>query len=258
LLKFDSPVRASERAKAFAQAWNYRYSRSYGSLEYSVRHPETVAHDVLSVEGVHADPSGRTIFVHLPQLLPCSQLHVRLGEDAEVFLSAHALGEPYKDFTGYRVVAKQPAHAHEAAAVASGAGRPVRWESELCGPDPVVLKIQAGSALNYLQKELKAKAGRAVALTFENPDVMPHNWVLVKPGAEERVGTAAAYMVSLPEGMERHYVPETEDVLVHTRILEPGKKTTVYFTAPKEPGRYTYLCTFPGHSQLMRGVLVVD
>ena len=258
LLKFDSPVRASERAKPFAQAWNYRYSRSYGSPEYSVRHPETVAHDVLSVEGVHADPSGRTIFVHLPQLLPCSQLHVRLGEDAEVFLSAHALGEPYKDFSGYRVVAKQPAHAHEAAAVASGAGRPVRWESELCGPDPVVLKIQAGSALNYLQKELKAKAGRAVALTFENPDVMPHNWVLVKPGAEERVGTAAAYMVSLPEGMERHYVPETEDVLVHTRILEPGKKTTVYFTAPKEPGRYTYLCTFPGHSQLMRGVLVVD
>jgi azurin/sugar phosphate isomerase/epimerase len=258
LLRFDSPVRASERAKAFAQAWNYRYSRSYGSPEYSVRHPETVAHDVLSVEGVHADPSGRTIFVHLPQLLPCSQLHVRLGEDAEVFLSAHALGEPYKDFSGYRVVAKQPAHAHEAAAVASGAGRPVRWESELCGPDPVVLKIQAGSALNYLQKELNAKAGRAVALTFENPDVMPHNWVLVKPGAEERVGTAAALMVSLPDGMDRHYVPETADVLVHTRILEPGKKTTVYFTAPKEPGRYTYLCTFPGHSQLMRGVLVVD
>ena len=258
LLKFDSPVRASERAKPFAQAWNYRYSRSYGSPEYSVRHPETVAHDVLSVEGVHADPSGRTIFVNLPQLLPCSQLHVRLGEDAEVFLSAHALGEPYKDFSGYRVVAKQPAHAHEAAAVASGAGRLVRWESELCGPDPVVLKIQAGSALNYLQKELKAKAGRAVALTFENPDVMPHNWVLVKPGAEERVGTAAALMVSLPDGMDRHYVPETADVLVHTRILEPGKKTTVYFTAPKEPGRYTYLCTFPGHSQLMRGVLVVD
>ena len=41
-------------------------------------------------------------------------------------------------------------------------------------------------------------------------------------------------------------------------MLDPGKKTIVYFNAPKEPGRYTYLCTFPGHSQLMRGVLVVD
>jgi azurin len=258
LLRFDSPVRASERAKAFAQAWNYRYSRSYGSPEFSVRHPEAVAHDVLAVEGVQADVTGRTLFVHLPQLLPSSQVHVRLGADAEVFLSAHALGEPYKDFAGYRAIAKQPAHAHTAAVAEAGKARPVRWETELCGPDPVVLKIQAGSALNYLQKELKAKAGRAVALTFENPDIMPHNWVLVKPGAEERVGTAAALMVSLPDGIERHYVPESADVLIHTRILEPGKKTTIYFNAPKEPGRYPYLCSFPGHAQLMRGVLVVE
>lgn len=258
LLKFDSPIRASERANTFAQAWNYRYSRSYGSPEFSVRHPEAVAHDVLAVEGVEADASGRTIFVHLPQLLPSSQVHIRLGEDAEVFLSAHALGEPYKDFAGYRAIPKQPAHAHAEATAEAGKARPVRWETELCGPDPVVLKIQAGSALNYLQKELKAKAGRAVALTFENPDIMPHNWVLVKPGAEERVGAAAALMVSLPDGMDRHYVPESPDVLIHTRILEPGKKTTIYFTAPKEPGRYPYLCSFPGHSQLMRGVLVVE
>lgn len=258
VLKFDSPVRASERAKAFAQAWNYRYGRSYGSPEYSVRHPGAVAHDILEVDGVHADDSGRTIFVHLPQLLTCSQLHVRLGDDVDVFLSAHALGEPYKDFPGYRSIAKQPTHTHVAPATGSGKGRSVRWETELCGPDPVVLKIQAGSALNYLQAELKAKAGRAVALTFENPDVMPHNWVLVKPGAEERVGVAAALMVSLPDGMDRHYVPESADVIVHTRILEPGKKTTIYFTAPNEPGRYPYLCSFPGHAQLMRGVLVVE
>lgn len=258
LLKFDGPVRASERAKTFAQAWNYRYSRSYGSPEFSVRHPEAVAHDVLEVDGAHADASGRTVFVHLPQLLPCSQLHVRLGEDAEIFLSAHALGEPYKDFAGYRAIAKKSSHAHAVAAAEAGKARPVRWETELCGPDPVVLRIQAGSALNYQQRELKAEAGRAVALTFENPDIMPHNWVLVRPGSEERVGTAAALMVSLPDGMERHYVPESPDVLIHTRILEPGKKTTIYFNAPKEPGRYPYLCSFPGHSQLMRGVLVVE
>jgi len=258
LLKFDSPVRAEERAKAFAQAWNYHYSRAYGSPEYSVRHPEAVAHDVLEVAGVHAEDGGRSLFVHLPQLLPCSQLHIRLGADAEIFLSAHALGEPYKAFAGYRPVPKQPAHAHETAVAQAGKARPVRWETELCGPDPVVLKIRAGNALNYLQTELKAKAGRAVALTFENPDIMPHNWVLVKPGAEERIGSAAALMVSMPDGMDRHYVPDSADVLVHTRMLEPGKQTTIYFTAPKEPGRYPYLCSFPGHSQLMRGVLVVE
>jgi azurin len=109
-----------------------------------------------------------------------------------------------------------------------------------------------------LQKELRAKAGQAVALTFENPDVMPHNWVLVRPGAEEKVGAVAALMVSMPDGADRHYVPDSPDVIAHTRLLDPGKSSTIYFTAPKEPGRYPYLCSFPGHAQLMRGVLIVE
>jgi azurin len=261
LLRFDSPLgaEAAQSGRHFAQAWNYLYGRAYGSPEYSVRHPSVAGHDVLNVSSAHLAEGGRQLFLEIPQLTVSSQVHLQVelgaGSTTAVFLSAHALAEPYKDFSGYRVVAKE---AHDHVPVTSKGARAVRWETEMCGPDPVILKLQAGNALNFVQKELKAKAGRAVALTFENPDVMPHNWVLVKLGAEERVGTAAALMVSLPDGMERHYVPETTDVLVHTRILEPGKKTTVYFTAPKEPGRYTYLCTFPGHSQLMRGVLVVE
>lgn len=258
LLRFDAPVAASEAGKAFAQAWNYRYSRAYGSPEFSVLHPDAVGHDLVAVEGAHLSDGGRTVFVHLPQLRPCSQLHLRLGGQAEVFLSAHALGEAFKEFPGYRPIAKSVAHPHAAATPVVGKARPVRWETEMCGPDPVVLKVQAGSALNYVQKELRARAGRSVALTFDNPDVMPHNWVLVRPGAEEKVGLAAAEMVSSPDGLERHYVPDSPDVLVHSRLLDPGKSTTLYFTAPKEPGRYPFLCSFPGHAQLMRGVLVVE
>ncbi len=87
---------------------------------------------------------------------------------------------------------------------------------------------------------------------------MPHNWVLVRPGAEEQVGQAAAQMVALADGFDRHYVPDSPDVLVHTRILDPKTSSTIYFTAPKAPGRYPFLCSFPGHYQLMRGVLVVE
>ena len=120
------------------------------------------------------------------------------------------------------------------------------------------MKLQAGNALQYAQKELRAKAGEGIALKFENPDVMPHNFVLVAKGAEEKIGELSAKMVADPDGYARHYVPEVPEVLCYSRMLDPGKKTIVYFNAPKEPGRYTYLCTFPGHSQLMRGVLVVD
>jgi azurin len=41
-------------------------------------------------------------------------------------------------------------------------------------------------------------------------------------------------------------------------MLDPGKQATVFFNAPKEPGRYPYFCSFPGHSQMMRGVLIVE
>ena len=261
LLRFDTPLGAdaAQAGRHFAQAWNYLYGRAYGSPEYSVRHPSVAGHDVLSVASAHLMEGGRQLFLEIPQLTVSSQVHLQVelggGATTALFLSAHALGEPFKDFKGYQPIAKQ-AHGH--AAVASQGARAVRWETELCGPDPVILKLQAGNALNYLQKELRAKAGQAIALTFENPDVMPHNWVLVRPGAEEKVGAAAALMVSLSDGADRHYVPDVPEVVAHTRLLDPGKSTTIYFTAPKVPGRYPYLCSFPGHAQLMRGVLIVE
>ena len=261
LLRFDTPLGAdaAQAGRHFAQAWNYLYGRAYGSPEYSVRHPSVAGHDVLKVASAHLMEGGRQLFLEIPQLTVSSQVHLQVelggGATTALFLSAHALGEPFKDFKGYQPIAKQ-AHGH--AAVASQGARAVRWETEMCGPDPVILKLQAGNALNYVQKELKAKAGRSVALTFDNPDVMPHNWVLVRPGAEEKVGAAAALMVSLSDGADRHYVPDVPEVVAHTRLLDPGKSTTIYFTAPKEPGRYPYLCSFPGHAQLMRGVLIVE
>jgi azurin len=261
ILRFDAPLgaEAAQADRHFAQAWNYLYGRSYGSPEYSVRHPSVAGHDVLKVASAHLAEGGYQLFLEIPQLTVSSQVHLQVelggGASTAVFLSAHALGAPFKEFNGYRPIAKE-SHGH--VSVATKGARAVRWETEMCGPDPVTLKLQAGTALNYVQKELKAKAGRSVALTFENPDVMPHNWVLVQPGAEEKVGAAAALMVSMPDGADRHYVPDTPDVIVHSRLLDPGKQTTLYFTAPKLPGRYPYLCSFPGHSQLMRGVLVVE
>ena len=33
--------------------------------------------------------------------------------------------------------------------------------------------------------------------------------------------------------------------------------TTELFTAPSKPGDYDYVCTFPGHAMLMKGILRV-
>ena len=40
-------------------------------------------------------------------------------------------------------------------------------------------------------------------------------------------------------------------------LLQPGGSDTIYFNAPTQPGVYEYVCTFPGHWQVMWGQLVV-
>ena len=58
-----------------------------------------------------------------------------------------------------------------------------------------------------------------------------------------------------PEG--RIYVPATPDVLAATKMLQTGEKATLSLTAPSEEGECEYVCTFPGHYQVMRGQLIV-
>jgi azurin len=60
------------------------------------------------------------------------------------------------------------------------------------------------------------------------------------------------------DGAAKNYVPDTDDVLFHTALVLPDASDTIYFTAPATPGDYDYLCSFPGHSALMKGLLRVE
>jgi azurin len=46
-------------------------------------------------------------------------------------------------------------------------------------------------------------------------------------------------------------------VLVYTDVVSPQNEFSISFLAPTEPGRYPYLCTFPGHWMVMNGELIV-
>jgi len=64
-------------------------------------------------------------------------------------------------------------------------------------------------------------------------------------------------LVADPTAAERHYIPDDPSVLLHSRVLNPGESHTIHFNAPAAPGKYPFLCTFPGHWQSMKGTLVV-
>jgi putative heme-binding domain-containing protein len=92
---------------------------------------------------------------------------------------------------------------------------------------------------------------------FENRDIMPHNLVITIPGAMAEVGMAADAMATQPDAQAKHFVPEMKEVMHATKMLHPGEKESLIFSAPSEPGEYPFVCTFPGHWLIMNGTMRV-
>ena len=106
--------------------------------------------------------------------------------------------------------------------------------------------------------EIPAKPNQPIRIEFDNPDATPHNFVLVQPNSLEEVGLAANEMAKDPEAAKSgQFIPKSKKIIVYTNMLKQGEKETLRFKSPRKPGRYPYLCSFPGHWAIMKGTLVV-
>ncbi len=118
----------------------------------------------------------------------------------------------------------------------------------------------AATPLAYDKTDFTIKAGQKVKVTLNNTGGIlpqPHNFLLMKPGTLDKVGALANAMLTDPKAMEKSYIPESPDILAHTKLVQPGQSDSVEFTAPAEAGDYPFACTFPGHWLLMRGIIHV-
>ena len=130
------------------------------------------------------------------------------------------------------------------------------------GVATIELKPDSKNPLGYDKTELSVKAGQKVKLTLNNTGSIapqPHNFLLLKPGKLDAVGMLANAMLADPQGMVKSYIPEAAkaDIVVNTKLVQPNQSETIEFTAPADAGDYPYMCTFPGHWMLMRGVMHV-
>ena len=108
--------------------------------------------------------------------------------------------------------------------------------------------------LIYDIKEFTTRTGQKVTVIFKNDDYPPHNLIFVKPGTADEVAALAIALGA--EGFAKQFRPDTDKILWGSTMLEHGQRATIQFTAPA-PGDYPYVCTFPGHSIIMRGVMHV-
>ena len=112
--------------------------------------------------------------------------------------------------------------------------------------------------LLYDLREFKVAPGAPVKLVFENPDVTPHNLLIVQPGAADEVGMAGNEMAKTPDGFAKGFIPDSPKILHKTKMLNQGDSEVLRFTAPTAKGKYPYICTFPGHWLVMKGEMIVE
>lgn len=114
------------------------------------------------------------------------------------------------------------------------------------------------NVMEFDTEELRVQAGQTVRIDFTNTDNMEHNLLFINQGTLQDVGRLADEMMTSTTGREKNYVPDTEDVLAFTPVLEPGQNYELEFTVPSEPGEYPFVCTIPGHWRIMNSVLIVE
>ena len=261
----------------FAQAWNYRYGPGYGSPEYSTRHPETPGHDPLTIRAAHRSADGKALFLEIPELQPVNQLHLSLtvspDRRCELFLTLHALdpGLPEGFSLSEAALAEwelfpEAAHPILADMARLTPARPNPWgepsEATLGGPfdaDRIrEVRIRCTGHLTFDTPSFRASPNEILRIVLVNPDVVPHNWALVRPGALAAVGELTNRLIADPDAVSRHYVPDSPDVVAYTDIVPPGEEFAITIRVPAAPGRYPYLCTFPGHWPVMNGEMIVE
>jgi hypothetical protein len=79
-LRFAEPLDrelATDPANWSAERWNYRWTETYGSPDYSVAHPEKEGRDPVAIAGVELDAAGTTCTVRIADLAPVMQLRLQ-------------------------------------------------------------------------------------------------------------------------------------------------------------------------------------
>jgi azurin len=138
------------------------------------------------------------------------------------------------------------------AAAAAGVA-PAHAAGKLCR-----VHITANDLMQYDKKEITVGPGCSqIEVTLTNIGKLPaaamgHDWVLVK--SEDLMAVAND---GLAAGLANNYQkPGDPRIIAATKIIGGGQSTSVTFPASKleKGGSYMYLCTFPGHVALMKGV----
>jgi len=129
--------------------------------------------------------------------------------------------------------------------------------SDLSTNAKVIIVKTIVNEMKYDISSFEVEAGQAVEIRFVNNDFMQHNLLILDQGSLKLVGAAADILATASNGAEKNYVPDIPQVLHATKLVDPNTEATIRFIAPEKSGEYPFVCTFPGHWQIMNGIMNV-
>ena len=264
-VEFTAPVNSSklkDPKNFMVNSFTYKYQHQYGSPIINNRTRKII--------GMIPSADGRKVKLVLDSLIPGYIHEIRvanlesteqkslLHDFAYYTLNEIPAGEKTVLTEGEKVNAHAGMH-HDIKKTAPtktivSKKRQTTMPADWTQPEKI-LKLGTKPGLKYDVSNFEVKAGSKVRLIFNNNDDMTHNVVITAPGAADEVGSLALKMGL--KGSEMNYVPSSNKVLFHTGLLQPETSESSYFVAPSTPGEYMFVCTFPGHAAVMRGIIKV-
>ncbi|WP_149276862.1 sulfocyanin-like copper-binding protein [Pareuzebyella sediminis] len=255
LLEFTKPVQKATAEKPenyMVTTFNYLYHNTYGSpivdQQKGMVHAVEVSEDGLTAKLiVHGMRLG---FIHQLKVQGLKSVsgEALLHDTAYYTLNEVPGGQlkspPTERMNQAKKGISQPKRTNE---------MPLTWQN---GPDRQVV-VGTKPGLKYDISELVVERNTKLEVLFRNNDDMLHNLVVTTndDNAADKVGNMALELGL--DGADLNYVPDTDLVLYHTGIVQPGNEERIYFQVPREAGEYWIVCTFPGHSKTMRIKLIV-
>ncbi|GAB3428729.1 azurin [Niabella aquatica] len=121
------------------------------------------------------------------------------------------------------------------------------------------ITINGGDDMKFDLSEIKVKEGQTVKLTLHHTGKSPkiamgHNFVLLAQGI-----SLTEFANEAINAKDNDYIPagREKDIIAHTKVIGGGESDSIEFTAPPK-GNYEFLCSFPGHSAMMKGTFIVE
>ncbi len=121
-------------------------------------------------------------------------------------------------------------------------------------PDLTVEIETLGNQMKYNVVKIKAKKNSTLLIKFKNNATLPvmkHNIIVLNSeDAIDAVGTAAL--------SAENNIPDHPSIIASSSMVGPGESTELLISIPDQPGVYPYICTYPGHYQVMQGKIIVE